>query len=507
MSCHVFVISDLHLGGGPGFEMITAEGRGRLARFVRSITAQHQPGHSVHLVLAGDIVDFLAEEPFAAFTADDDAAKKKLEHVLASTAEVWEALADYARSGAALTLLTGNHDIELSLPAPRRLLLERLGPGRIDFLYDNQALPIGPLLIEHGNRYDGWNLVNHDQLRQVRSALSRRQPPPPFRTLPGSEMVVRLMNPLKAKYSFIDLLKPEDSTVPPFLAMLEPQAMGALRQLFELGRLGAESRQKFEEEHLYGSEAEEEKGRGVTAQVRSVFSYVARELRMHELAESLWGDGKDAKDNKEAKDFKDSKEAKDTSHNPPHNTPSGGTSLVAETECGLGQAADFAALWRLARGGEAQRKLVLGRLRKALLARAGEDAQAFRVDYESPAYLDPARESARRGFLVVVYGHTHLARRVSLENGARYLNTGTWADLMRVPDAILRPDTPEEQAMEQLSVFADDLVHNRLESWRRQRPTFARIDLGDDLRLHSADVLLYQEPDGPQSLPDGVLQM
>ena len=33
--------------------------------------------------------------------------------------------------GGALTLLLGNHDIELSLPGPREFLMEQLGPGRV----------------------------------------------------------------------------------------------------------------------------------------------------------------------------------------------------------------------------------------------------------------------------------------------------------------------------------------------------------------------------------------
>jgi UDP-2,3-diacylglucosamine pyrophosphatase LpxH len=508
MSRHLFVISDLHLGGGPGFQMITAEGRGRLSRFVRGIAAQHRPDQAMHLILNGDIVDFLAETPFAAFTPDDAAATRKLEQIFASTAEFWDALSALLRAGGELTLLIGNHDLELSLPGPRRRLLERLGPGRVDFLYDNQALPIGPVLIEHGNRYDGWNMVNHDQLRQVRSALSRRQTAPPFRVLPGSEMVVRLMNPLKEKYSFIDLLKPEDSAVPPFLAVLEPSLMSDLRQLFEFARLGAESRQKF-------ADAEElarvlpvptpapapASGGGFTDGVRSVFSYVARELHMHELAAALTRE--------ELTDSADTEETALTIASQAQAEES--TSLTS----GLGHAVDFAALWNAARGGDQHRRAMLFRLRKALLARAGDDAQAFRLDHESPAYLGPAREAARGGFSVIVYGHTHLVRRVRLtaaaDGGAVYLNAGTWADLMRVPDAILRPDTPEEEALAQLGAFADDLSHNRLTSWRRHRPTFARIDLGDDLRLLSADVFLYsdsgKELGGGEKLPDGLLPL
>ena len=43
--------------------------------------------------------------------------------------------------------------------------------------------------------------------------------------------------------------------------------------------------------------------------------------------------------------------------------------------------------------------------------------QALHTAYEQDSYLDAARDSAQRGFQVVIYGHTHLAKRVDL--GAR----------------------------------------------------------------------------------------
>jgi hypothetical protein len=113
---------------------------------------------------------FSVRKGVAAFTAQDAAAGKKLSSIFERTDEVWKNLEAFVGAGCSLTLLLGNHDIELSLPTPRRILLDRLGPGRIEFIYDNQAFVDG--LIEHGNRYDSWNVIAHDQLREVRSAMS-----------------------------------------------------------------------------------------------------------------------------------------------------------------------------------------------------------------------------------------------------------------------------------------------------------------------------------------------
>ncbi len=162
MSQQIFVISDLHLGGEPGFQMCGPKGQELLAGFVRWATSQQQPGHDAHLVIAGDGVDFLAEEPSAAFTHDEVEAERKLARIFEHTAGVWQAFAAHVAAGAPLTLMLGNHDIELSMPRPRRALLSRLGVGRVELLYDDEALRIGPVLIEHGNRYDDWNWVNHD---------------------------------------------------------------------------------------------------------------------------------------------------------------------------------------------------------------------------------------------------------------------------------------------------------------------------------------------------------
>ena len=193
MSERVFVISDLHLGGEPGFQLVPPAGQASLAAFIRRVTGQHSSERTAHLVLAGDIVDFLAETPFAALTTDEGEAVRKLSRILADTAVVWDALAAHVRAGAPLSLLLGNHDIELSLPASRRLLLERLGHGAVNFLDDDRAWVRGPLLIEHGNRYDGWNAVDHDGLRRLRAALSRREEAPTITIQPGSEMVATLM--------------------------------------------------------------------------------------------------------------------------------------------------------------------------------------------------------------------------------------------------------------------------------------------------------------------------
>src|SRR5262249_39609660 len=181
MNTRLFVISDLHLGGEEGFQMCSEKGRQRLEEFLRWVGTQRADSRATRLVIAGDIVDFLAERDasgaFSAFNLDEETALGKLNRILKRTDAIWAALAQLARDGVGLTALLGNHDLELSFPALRARLVEKLGGARVDYVYDNEAFTAGRLLVEHGNRYDGFNQVDHDALRRLRSHLSRREEP------------------------------------------------------------------------------------------------------------------------------------------------------------------------------------------------------------------------------------------------------------------------------------------------------------------------------------------
>ena len=126
--------------------------------------------------------------------------------------------------------------MELALPAVRRALMEALNiKGRHDFqfIYDGEAYVVGNALIEHGNRYDQWNTVDHNSLRKLRSWQSRRQPEntaPRFEAPAGSRLVCDVINHIKASYRFVDLLKPEGDAAIAVLLALEPGYRSFLRR-------------------------------------------------------------------------------------------------------------------------------------------------------------------------------------------------------------------------------------------------------------------------------------
>jgi UDP-2,3-diacylglucosamine pyrophosphatase LpxH len=452
----LFVVSDLHLGGAaggdgkPSFQMCSPAGRTRLAEFIRYAAEQRGAEREVTLVIAGDIVDFLAEEEFAAFTANDAAAGQKLERIVQRTGEVWQSLQFFAGCGGKLVLLLGNHDIELSLPTPRRLLLERLGPGRIELIYDNQAFVDGPVLVEHGNRYDSWNVISHDALREVRSALSRGENTPRFESPAGSLMVVNIMNRIKSRFPFVDLLKPEDAALLPLLAVLDPSSMKEASKAIGLWR--KQSQVEFDED-------------GIPVDLANIATVTRKDEELVDLAMELYSGDQ------------------------------GNISFVADAK-------NFYDIWQLARSRN-DKDAQLKKLYVALRARAQSTWQAFDVNRETEQFINPVRAAVRRGFKIVVFGHTHLVKRVRVNReGALYLNTGTWADLMRVPESVLRGDDAAGQ--HDLEQFVKDLADNELQKWRRQVPTFARVDF-DAQGVTSADVYFFDAGNQIERVGDGRL--
>lgn len=479
----VYSISDLHLGGAPpeggevGFELCPPAMRRLLARFIHQLADRGRHDEDVELVVNGDFVDFLAEESdggtpdapaFVPFEQNPDRARAKLLRVIERVdrgapegEQVFPAFRRYCQDGNRLTVLLGNHDLELCLPGVREVLVTALtgdAPARLTFVDDGRAWRVGPAVFDHGNRADGWNQVLHDRLRRTRSALSRGETcemsPPP-----GSELVVDVMNPMKRRYRFIDLLKPEEEAVPPVLLALMPYWLGDARGLGErVRRYGALSEQLSVLSGLrwQAREAEQTPGRQPTR------------------LEAISG-----------------------TRPMPDASPPDETALIREIAClSLGRSVSSTAppggptpVSGSFGGPRAIAQLVFDDaplrhvgLRRAF--RAWEDTfrRTFEMDVEAPKYLEAARSLTSRGAELVVFGHTHLAKRITLDGGGVYLNTGTWCPVIRVPDGFLKPaedEGAEEQIQHEILNFIMDLEANVLEPWTQAHGLFARVVLDD----------------------------
>ena len=122
------VVSDLHLGGKPGFQIFRQGDT--LANFIKKMSAQPSD-RKIGVVFNGDIVDFLAEEP--ASYLDPKGAIAKLERIFyedPAFSGVWSALQKFvAEPNRQLILILGNHDVELALPHVTEWILENLSQG------------------------------------------------------------------------------------------------------------------------------------------------------------------------------------------------------------------------------------------------------------------------------------------------------------------------------------------------------------------------------------------
>jgi UDP-2,3-diacylglucosamine pyrophosphatase LpxH len=492
----VYVISDLHIGGDPGasgdrgFRICTHVKE--LASFVDALAAKSPGAPAIELVINGDFVDFLAERrpeapAFRSFVADPAAAVRQLERIVARDRPLFDALGRLLARGHDLTLMLGNHDLELSVPPVRRALARALGTSerRLRFVYDNEGYIVGDALIEHGNRYDSYNMVDHDRLRRFRSLVSRRQVVPrehAFTAPAGSQLVSEVMNPIKDTYRFIDLLKPETAAILPLLVALEPgykkKVIAVLPLAHEAGKhevrdgatpvqsgdisatdapaSAAPSKLGGDMGGFGGDMGGMGGGMGGAAPGRSAPAARAEDPRLEIALGEVLG--------KEAQAFL-------------AQTAAGGEKGQGDISTGIDfidRAVGLAGLL-FNRSKDLEKRLPA--LLKAIRAFQGEHTFDRATESASP-YLDAAEDLVMRGeFAYVVFGHTHIARDVQLSNGSHYLNSGTWGDIIKFPPELVTG--PDEPALARLRTFAEDMAAGRLDAYLQFIPTYVRLDVDD----------------------------
>ena len=572
----IYVISDLHVGGQypDGVDPITGDWPDRndrgfrictrvdaLAGFVRSLADRPAGGSGpageangdpeIELVINGDFVDFLAEEwdgpeRWKAFIDDEDAAARRMADIIERDRVLFDALAALLHNGHRLIILLGNHDVELCFPRVRRCLEQALGVDRgskFEFIYDGQAYVVGDAIIEHGNRYDAFNVVDHDGLRRVRSSQSRREELSEsydFRRPPGSKLVAGVMNHLKSRFPFIDLLKPEDGAAVPIVLALAPAAYSVIARL-DITKDAAFFALEAKKRLVLGS--------AVTAtwggDISSTSTGTSAALAVGGGSDDAGGD---FADDMFAGDISsvDGMSALGSGPAPETEGDDGLQALLAETLGGdsaasftraildaapevstmdpdadsaieLDTSGDISAFSLASRVAtqvagkvsgrvsgivEAGNRMVnvgklllsadskpLGERIDALYAaiRAVQDDRSFDRTIETRSeYRDAAERLIGNGFKVVVFGHTHLAKRVEIAGGL-YLNSGTWADLMRFPRAIL--EKPASEARGALLAFVEALDQRRFADHVEFIPTYVRLDLSADDKVVNAELM------------------
>lgn len=270
------------------------------------------------------------------------------------------------------------------------------------------------------------------------------------------------MNKLKKEYPFIDLLKPETEAMVPLLAVLKPSLLKELKGIYKLPwSTMAEN---------WMDSVRERRDLGMIAYDISETPHVEKSFYLAE-AERLVGE-------MESDEINFDRGAIDYGE-------------IGYRVSPISTIRAFLEEWRAKREKE-NRENQINRLYQALRLFVDAQKLAFDINEESKTYLKPAKAFAKNGFKVIVFGHTHLAKRVPIETetgeSAVYLNSGTWADLMCLPDSMLEDD--EAAAKVDLTQFANNLMDDNLDPYRMQIPTFARIDLEGD-HVANADVFTF----------------
>jgi UDP-2,3-diacylglucosamine pyrophosphatase LpxH len=442
----VISISDLHIGGDE-YPMLGHPQK--LTDFLTQLAAYSpDAGEEVELVINGDFVDFLAEKPGTAWTTDEGAAVAKLENVFRRSPEIFDALARCAHVLSRFTILLGNHDVELAYPRVREALFRRLGtnPHRCLFIYNNESYRIGELLIEHGNRYDTWNAIDHEGLREIVSCSTRGESPPRgLSVCPGSRFVQDVVNPLKERYHFIDLLKPEDKLIALLLTTFEPSLKLDVPLLFRGATSYIQQHYRAAHWNLVGARPGQRHLVASTSSnmVPELPPDVAVEFR-EELAEAAGGRQLVGTVEKLQRAFLRDRE----------------NGLKAKLE--RGEVIDSNRVKKLQTA-----------LRHVVATDRSFDESNLTDQYANAAGAMIEASVAR----VVIMGHTHLRRNITFAGGGRYLNTGTWADLIRVPADLLEST---DDARAALVTWLARLATNRLDGIRQCEPTYADVRINDE---------------------------
>jgi len=413
----VHVVSDLHMGGRAGFQILRETTR--LANFITRV-GQQRPKGQVALVLNGDVFDTLAED-LPGYIAIDDAAQA-VSRIMedAAFATIWQAMAAFVKlPGRHLVFVIGNHDIEIALPPVQRLLLAALAgndlAARARTVFSTAgagfACMVGRsrIFCIHGNEVDGWNFNRYEDLARASRRLNAGTTLAASEWQPnaGTRMVKDVMNSVKHRYAWIDLLKPETSAAVGALLVLDPSQVAKINAL--LGVVGTR----------VGGDAQANARLSVEpAKPGEVGAQPAPTL------EQVLGPNLRQGASQSADDMLAAAEA--------NFGKAPGTGAPGDGTLGIG-----GLVWDKLTGwlrGVSEAEA----LRRALADWLAKD-KTFEVDERDDTFKQ-VTAAVGSGIDFIVTGHTHLARAIEMGQGRYYFNCGTWIRLMRLTPAMLKDE-------------------------------------------------------------------
>jgi hypothetical protein len=224
----VYVVSDLHLGPGwlPSGEPDPLEDFTDDEDFASFLQAIGTGGTPVELVIAGDFLEYCQTLPVIGRDAPEDhLGSTEAESVLRTRVilgleprissghpRVFAALRRFMMEGNSITIIAGNHDIDLLWDRVWALVFDAIYPPGawgdlrlVEYCYQLGSGPSGRVYIEHGHEYDRANRFG-DQMREPfgldRTGTWR------LKRCWGTLFVDKVYNQLEMERWFIDNVKP-----------------------------------------------------------------------------------------------------------------------------------------------------------------------------------------------------------------------------------------------------------------------------------------------------------
>lgn len=415
------VLSDLHLGNGGVYDCYA--GGTELCRLLER-EALLQP---TRLICNGDTIDFLLNEDPLSLDRGRAVRQAQAAMALPENAAIWAQLGRVLQAGGEVVIRLGNHDAELALPEVQAVLRSALRQppsveSRLRFQTGDEPeesggiLQIGGarILVTHGEQADRWNQLDYPRLRRLAAATPSPSTGPAvaaesFEYPPGSRLVKKLLNPLKARYGmrFADLLKPDFGGAALTALAVNPLAVRTLLGSAALSILWQLQRRRS----LAPTFAEGASGDGSSDATEGSFG----------LPERIRGAGLDAGE----------AQALQALLQPGSGASFAEGSAANDTPDPDGRSAgnrQSSALLKLLRAGLSTYAAGQRRL-------AGREGERFFALSPSDAEWGEAQRLASKYRVgAVLFGHTHAARFFA-ERDLVYVNTGTWIWLMQLPPA------------------------------------------------------------------------
>lgn len=204
------IVSDLHIGGADeGDDHVYDNNQFR--RFVEELSNSPEgKAGNIELFFNGDFLEFAQVKPevytlnSSSYWCSEEESLQKINAILTGHKDIFQALKEFQSSGNRVTLVAGNHDVDLYWDAVQNRIKEVAGDVVFELKKDICTRYEGKLAIGHGhqidpaNKFKNWDdpfgVDNQDKLR--------------LEMCPGTLFMVKFVNKMEARYAFADNVIP-----------------------------------------------------------------------------------------------------------------------------------------------------------------------------------------------------------------------------------------------------------------------------------------------------------